>query len=231
MIYSFPPYYWVLVVGSYIGVGVLVLVFFVMLIRRLSEKRDIIHEADGTLRFAAFWLDIFIINIINTFFFVLSNYLSTGNTIYLSNIFLLGWSLLISVFEYILSPIYLILGLQYFSLIYYSALDLFFIFLPYIICYLYFVILDSVFKGNTLGRLVFRIKLRNVNNRTIKFHEILVNNLGKSFFFLADLIIGSIVYRISKIPEGFSIKPHQIRLMQRLSGIIMVRIPKQRSEQ
>ena len=102
-------------------------------------------------------------------------------------------------------------------------LGLFYLFSPYLICYVYFIVFDLFFKGNTLGRLAFRIKLRNVNGRTIKFYEVLVNDLGKSFFFLADLILGLIVYIISKISEGTSTKPNQFRFMQRLSGLVLVR--------
>ncbi len=92
---------------------------------------------------------------------------------------------------------------------------------------MYFIVFDLFFKGNTLGRLAFRIKLRNVDGRTIRFYEILVNDLGKSFLFLFDLILGLILYGISKKPEDGSIKPYQIRFMQRLSGLVLVRIPKQ----
>lgn len=228
MIYFFPPYFYVSEFGILIGAGVLGLIFIVMLARSLSKKREKKYEAEATIRFAAFLIDLFMTTTLHSFIAGIRYYLKYGETSVLTDFYnYFNFQILTIMFYYIISPTILITGLYIFLYIDPSALGFFYLCSPYIICYSYFIVFDLVFKGNTLGRLAFRIKLRNVNGRTIKFYEVLANNLGKSFFFLSDLILGLIVYGISKTPEDGSNKPNQIRFMQRLTGMVLVRIPKQ----
>lgn len=227
MIYFFPPYFYVSESAILIGAGVLGLIFIVLLARSLSKKREETYEAEATIRFAAFLIDIFMITALHNFIAGIRFYLKYGETNVLTDYYnYFNIQIITNMFYYIISPTIPIIGLFIFLYIDQSALELFYLSSPYIICYVYFIVFDLFFKGNTLGRLAFRIKLRNVDGRTIRFYEVLVNDLGKSFFFLADLILGLIVYGISKTPEDVSNKPYQIRFMQRLSGLVLVRIPK-----
>jgi len=236
-----------IIIGAVV-LGIVCIVWLIgsLLIPLFLPKKEKIYEAEATLRFAAFLIDLFIISIIYSFIFwiIVDAYLDFYFFILGALIIMLYYiispisiiidltiSLMIISTDVFWSPIPFIIGLPDFPSSNPSALGLFYHFLPYIICYLYFIIFDSVLKGNTLGRLVFRMKLRNINNRPIKFSEVLVNNLGKSFFFLADLIIGLFYFNNSKKPEGVLTRPIQIRLMQRLSGMMIVRIPKQVPEQ
>jgi hypothetical protein len=228
MIYFFPPYFFVSEFAILVGGGVLGLIFLVMLARSLLKKREKKYEAGATIRFAAFLIDLFMITTLHNFIAGVRYYLKYGETIVLTDFYnYFNIQILTNMLYYIISPTVLITGLYIFLYIDPSVLGFLYLFAPYLICYVYFIVFDLFFKGNTLGRLAFRIKLRNINGRTIKFYEVLVNDLGKSFFVLADLIIGLIVYSTGKIPEGTSTKPNQFRFMQRLSGIVLVRIPKQ----
>ena len=228
MFNTLPPFFYTILFGLLIGAGVLVPFFIVMFTRVLLKKKEKKHEAEAIIRFAAFLIDLVVIATLTNFIAGVRFYLKFGESGFLTDFYsYFELQIFTNMFYYMVSPLVTITGLYVFLYVDPSALHFIYLFTPYIINYSYFIVSDLIFKGNTFGRLAFRIKLRNVNGRPIKFYEILVNDLGKSFFFLADLIMGLILYSISKNSEGTSTKPNQIRLMQRVSGLIMVRVPKQ----
>ena len=230
MIYSFPPYFFVLVFGLLFGGGSVAIVLLVFLIKHLTTKREQPYEVETSVRMAAFLIDTYIISLISSFIQVL---ISAITSVYhyplpmiLSNTMALSY---FNTLPLLISPFYILFqfAVQGTYLLTLQNVNVYIgLFLPYIILFLYYFIFETALEGKTIGKLIFRVKTVSRKDRSLKFYEALVNSLGKSFFCVVDLIIGLIVLASVKKPEGVSTKPRQIRLMQRLAGVSVIRTPR-----
>jgi len=227
MLYGFPPYFFVLVFGLMAAGASVVIVLIVFLVKHLSTKREQPYEVETTVRIVAFLIDLYIISIV---YIIIQSVISVIETGYVSNLLYLFPGILYqaaySLLDYLYYP-FRLMSMIFFNPLYFaSPLNIFYIFLPYIIGFLYFFIFETTLKGKTLGKMIFRVKSASMKNRSLKYYEVIINSLGKSFFCVIDLIIGLIVFASVKKPDGALTKPKQIRLMQRLAGVVVIRTPK-----
>ena len=227
MLNSFPPYFFVLVFGLMAGGASVVIVLIVFLVKHLSTKREQPYEVETTVRIVAFLIDLYIISIVYIFIQSVISIISTGNFAYIAYIFSgILFRAASNVPYLLLSPFFLITPSLFYSPYYFSGLNIFYMLLPYIISFLYFFIFETALKGKTLGKMIFRVKSASTKNRSLNYYEVIINSLGKSFFCLLDLIIGLIVLASVKKPNGALTKSKQIRLMQRLADVVVIRTPK-----
>ena len=227
MLNSFPPYFFVLVFGLMAGGASVVIVLIVFLIRHLTTKREQPYEVETSVRIVAFLIDLYIISIIYIILESVIFFISTGNMLYLAYLFpYIFYQAAYNVYNFLFSPFNLVSQILVYSLSIPLFLNYFDIFLPYIFCFLYFFIFETALKGKTFGKMIFRVKSTSMKNRSMKYNEAIINSLGKSFFCFLDLIIGLIVLASVKIPDGALTKPRQVRLMQRLAGVAVIRTPR-----
>ncbi len=227
MLNAFPPYFIVLAFGLIAAGSSVFIVLIVFLVKHLSKKREQPYEVETSVRIVAFLIDLYIISFVYIIIRSLLFFIETGYTYYLTFLFPnIIFQAAYNIFNFLYYPFLLIIQIFPYSLEFLSLQSIFYIFLPYIIGFLYFFIFETALKGKTLGFMIFRIKSVSVKNRSLKFYEVILNSLGKSFFCVIDLIIGLIVFASVKKPDGALTKSKQIRLMQRLAGAVVIRTPR-----
>jgi len=227
MLNGFPPYFFVLIFGLMAGGASVVIVLIVFLVKHLSTKREQPYEVETTVRVVAFFFDLYIISIVYIIIRSVILFLETGYISYITYLFpAIIFQAAYSAIDYLYYPFRLISMIFLNPLYFTSSLNVFYIFLPYIIGFLYFFIFETALRGKTLGKMIFRIKSVSMKNRSLKYYEVILNCLGKSFFCGIDLIIGLIVFASVKKPDGALTKSKQIRLMQRLAGVVVIRTPR-----
>ena len=227
MLNSFPPYFFVLVFGLMAGGASVAIVLIVFLVRHLTTKREQPYEVETTVRIVAFLIDMYIISIINIILQGVISIIETGNMTYLRYLFPgILFQAAYSILNFLTYPFILLVQIISNPLYFLSSINLFYIFLPYIVSFVYFFICEMALKGKTLGKMIFRVKSASIENRSLKYYEVLINSLGKSFFLWVDLLIGLIVFAAIEKPNGALTKPKQIRLMQRAAGVLVIRTPR-----
>jgi uncharacterized RDD family membrane protein YckC len=188
----------------------------VLIVRRIIRPPDQDLLASTSVRIAAFGIDFTLIVIIHD---VLLSVVVGSPSVFLYSIFLTGFYAIFSfpimilsvMFSYLLFFLYLLMpfGIIYFGSTFYIV----------IVGFAYFLLLESVTGGKTVGKAMLRTRtVKRDGNNPISAKEGVINAFGKSILLLWDLLAG-VVVRSMKTSH---IERKQLRLMQQLSDVIVV---------
>jgi uncharacterized RDD family membrane protein YckC len=188
----------------------------VLIVRRITRPPDQELLAGVSVRIAAFGIDFALIVFIHD---VLLSSVVGSPSVFLSSIFVTGFYAIFSLpimilsvmFSYLLFFLYLLtpFGIIYFSSTFYIV----------IAGLAYFLLLESVTGGKTVGKAILRIRtVKRDGNKPISVKEGVINAFGKSVLLLWDLLAG-VVVRSMKASHTYR---KQFRLIQQLSDVIVV---------
>lgn len=200
----------------------LVIVISVKIMRPFDQELI----ASRSVRFSAFAIDFVIISLLSEILvMVLLPFGSYSMLLYslFSSFFLTAPIMFISsFFNYIFFFFGPLVNWQYLVLFSYNPYSILTVFGPVFVVFigfLYFVLLESVLKGRTIGKLILRIRTISSNDSNpITMKEAVINAFGKSFFLLWDLLIGFSQRKSSAINESRNV----IRLTQNKANVIVV---------
>jgi uncharacterized RDD family membrane protein YckC len=188
----------------------------ILIVRRVARPPDQELLASTSVRIAAFGIDFALIYIINDILLsIITGYPSTVLTSILYNglFAILSLPLLIisAIFSYLLFFLFLLTpyGIFYFS----SSISII------IVGFGYFLLLDSLTGGKTVGKSILRIRtVKRGSNSPISVREGVLNAFGKSFLLLWDILIGFVVFSL----KASHAKRKQFRVMQQISDVVVV---------
>jgi uncharacterized RDD family membrane protein YckC len=199
-----------------IAIYLVVILGFILIVRRITRPPDQELLAGVSVRIAAFGIDFAIIVIINDILLsVVTGYPSV-----------ILYSLLFSGFYAIFSLPLMIIPVMFSYLFFFLYL-----FIPYGIIYFgstfyivaigfgYFLLLESLTRGKTVGKAILRIKtVRRDGNNPISVREGVINALGKSVLLLWDLLAGIAIRSM----KASLTEQKQFRVTQQISDVVVV---------
>ncbi len=199
-----------------IAIYIIIILGVILIIRRINRPPDQELIASTSTRIAAFGIDFTLIVIIHD---VMLSVLTGYPSIFLSSIFYSGFYAIFSLpiivlsvmFSYLLFFLYLLIpyGVIYFSSTFYAV----------IVGFGYFLILETLSRGKTVGKSILRIRtVKRDGYSPISAREGVLNALGKSVILLWDLL-GGIVIRSMRVSHT---EQNQLRIMQRISDAVVI---------
>jgi uncharacterized RDD family membrane protein YckC len=198
-----------------IAIYLVVILGFILIVRRITRPPDQEILAGVSVRIAAFGIDFAIIAILNDVLasivtgyppVILFSFLYTGPYA----LFSLPIMILSVMFSYLFFFLYLLFpyGIIYFGSTFYVVA----------VGFGYFLLLESLTRGKTVGKAILRIRtVTRDGNNPISAREGVMNALGKSVL-LWDLIIGL----VARSMNASRAEQKQIRVTQQISDVVVV---------
>jgi hypothetical protein len=197
-----------------IAIYLVILLGFILIVRRITRPPDQELVAGVSVRVAAFGIDFAIIAILHD---VLMSAVTGYPSVILFSILYGGFyavfSFPILIFSVMFSYLFFFLYLfTPFGIIYFGST------LSVVAVGFGYFLLESLTRGKTVGKAILRIRtVRRDGNNPISVREGVVNALGKSVLLL-DLIIGLVVRSM----KASRMEQKQIRITQQISDVVMV---------
>lgn len=200
----------------FIAINIVAFLGVILIVRRVTRPLDQERLASTSVRIAAFGIDFALIFIINDVLLsIVTGYPSRviSSILYTGLFAILSLPLLIfsAIFSYLLFflPLFTPYGVLYFG----SSLSI------VIVGFGYFLLLDSLTAGKTVGKAILRIRtVKRDGNSPISVREGVLNALGRSFLLLWDISVGFVVLSL----RASYAKRKQFRVMQQISDVVVV---------
>ena len=200
----------------FIAINIVAFLGVILIVRRVTRPLDQELLASTSVRIAAFGIDFALIFIINDILLsIVTGYPSTvlSSILYTGLFAILSLPLLIfsAIFFYLLFFLFLLTPYGIFNLG--SSLSI------VIVGFGYFLLLDSLTRGKTVGKSILRIRtVKRDGSSPISVREGVLNAFGKSFLLLWDILIG---FAVLSLRASYA-KRKQFRVMQQISDVVVV---------